>query len=39
MINGRNFFGETVKNNLRTYKITLERLRVVKEMITQQVIY
>ena len=39
MINGRNFFGQPVKNNLRTYKKILERLRVVKEMITQQVIY
>ena len=38
MINGRNFFDQPIKNNLITYDNTLEKLRLVKEMITLLVV-
>ena len=38
MIDGRNFFDQPIKNNLKKYD-TLERLQQVKVMITQQDVY
>ena len=38
IINGRNFFHQPVKNDLK-HMITLERLQLVKEMSTQLAIY
>ena len=37
MIDGRNFFDQSIENDLITYNI--ERLKLIKEMITQLVVY
>ena len=37
-IDGKNFFDQPINNNTKTYEI-LEKLLLVKEMITQQVVY
>ena len=40
MIDGKTFFNQPVKNNLRTYDmITFKRSQMVQEMITQLVVY
>ena len=40
MIDGKNFFDESIKNDKITYdKITSEKLLLVKEMIPQLVVY
>ena len=39
MIDGQNFFDQSIKNNLRTYDKQFEQLQLIKEMVTRLVVY